>query len=377
MPREKHMARKSTRRVVGESSSRQAQPEFDESRFLTKEREKWYNERISNRMVVEKTISLDIDREFLLKALFRVLGWQHVCELRGAYYPELVKQFYANLDRSEDDHSCFRSMVKGVAISMTERSVAELLHCPTDGAMVQIWRSRNQYDWRWKKEEAMDRLGLYFETQHGRQMVPVRLLEVRHRLIAYLLGFNVEPRSSGLNELRVTDIYVIDKMVNGLGEIGGLQLVPIIFKSIWDGHHMQKKDKNFVFPILISKILERHGVNFDNEQVLHSTARDEVTEATLIDLRFKKVRGTWVSMGRQEREQREEQEEEEEDGGDGDQHEEEAAAPEQPQQSDPSIVARLDILDEQMGTMNTRMANMEQMIQQLLHYHQYPHPPPM
>ena len=113
MPRVKQAAtRKSSRRVGGESSSRRATLEFDKLRFSTKEKELWYRERSSNKFVVEKTISLEIDREFILKELFRTLGWARVMELRGAYYPELVRQFYANLWRNENNPPRLQSMVK-------------------------------------------------------------------------------------------------------------------------------------------------------------------------------------------------------------------------------------------------------------------------
>ena len=83
MPRVKQAAtRKSSRQAGGESSRRGARPEFDALRFSTKERELWYRERSSNKFVVEKTISLEIDREFLFRERFRVMGWERACELR-------------------------------------------------------------------------------------------------------------------------------------------------------------------------------------------------------------------------------------------------------------------------------------------------------
>ena len=66
--------------------------------------------------------------------------------MRGAYYPKLVMQFYANLHRNENRPDVFASMVKGVDIQVSWSSVAQFLHCPTNGTFLQVWRFHHRRD---------------------------------------------------------------------------------------------------------------------------------------------------------------------------------------------------------------------------------------
>ncbi|CAH9085518.1 unnamed protein product, partial [Cuscuta epithymum] len=59
-----------------------------------------------------------------------------------------------------------------------------------------------------------------------------RVLEPRERLIAYLLSFNILPRSSDTHVLRRVDLYLMYKMINGLGEIEGIPLAPLIMTEM-------------------------------------------------------------------------------------------------------------------------------------------------
>ena len=112
------------------------------------------------------------------------------------------------------------------------------------------------------------------KKQHGREFILAKRFDVHPRLFAYMLGFNIESKSSEVNELRVSDLYIMDKVFHGMVNVPGIQLAPIIFKSMWDIHKHKIKNKNFLYPVLISKLLVRLRVNVENEQVLHTTEKE-------------------------------------------------------------------------------------------------------
>ena len=124
-PRVKQMASRRVTRSRGESSARQEQtPEYDAFRFISKDREKWYNDRRENKFVIEKTIDPRVDNELHMTDAFRVLGWQGALELRGPFYPELVRQFYANMTMNEREPYEVKSMVKGVTVTISTYLIA-------------------------------------------------------------------------------------------------------------------------------------------------------------------------------------------------------------------------------------------------------------
>ena len=71
--------------------------EYDASRFSSKENAKWYARKRIDTVVVEKTLSADLDESFKIRHAYNTLGWGRLLELSGLYYPELVRQFYANI----------------------------------------------------------------------------------------------------------------------------------------------------------------------------------------------------------------------------------------------------------------------------------------
>ena len=386
-PRVKHVASKRVTRSRGESSARQEQaPEFDDFRFISKDREQWYNRRRENKFVVEKTIDPRVDSELHITDAFRVLGWQGVLELRGGfYYPELVRQFYANMTMNEREPWEVNSMVKGVNVCISTSLIARYLGCPTEGIIPDTWHSQSNYEYSWSKDGALERFGTHTEISHGRQLILAKRFDVRPRLFVYLISFNVEPKISGVNELRVFDLYLIDKVFNGMGDTRSIQLAPTILKSIWEVQKHKTQNRTFVFPVLITQLLMRAGVDVANEMIRQTTERDVVNLKTLSTLKFKKVGGIWINTLRAEGPEEAEEEE------DIDQQEEAAAAAEEEEHGDPRVISRLDRMEESlgqlhesMGQMNERMSSMDssmiqmqEMMQTLLSYHQYPPPPPM
>ena len=52
--------------------------------------------------VVEKMIHLTINQEFILTEAFVKVRWVLILQLLEVYYPQLVKEFYANIEDKDD-----------------------------------------------------------------------------------------------------------------------------------------------------------------------------------------------------------------------------------------------------------------------------------
>ena len=79
-----------------------SRPVWDRERFTSRENARWYEERKNNALVLEKTVSEEVDHIFGIRRAFDVLGWAPVLDLAGRYYPHLVREFYANIEDKDD-----------------------------------------------------------------------------------------------------------------------------------------------------------------------------------------------------------------------------------------------------------------------------------
>ncbi|OMP05045.1 hypothetical protein CCACVL1_02066, partial [Corchorus capsularis] len=140
------------------------------------------------------------------------LGWSPILTLKGAYYPELVRQFYANMKKpgiTDCSTSPINSVVNGKEIVISVGN--------------------------WEVNQAAGRFRvLSSTTKNGKRSMKAKTLDISPRLVAYLLNFNVRPRKAK-NILRVSDLYIMDKMFFGLGSnIQGIPLAPTIIAAMRD-----------------------------------------------------------------------------------------------------------------------------------------------
>ncbi|KAI5667374.1 hypothetical protein M9H77_17227 [Catharanthus roseus] len=77
----------------------------------------WITERASFKTIVEKSFDESVIEYFNLENIFRGLGWVPLQHIYGNYYPELVREFYANMtNKTNKDLQTIISTVKRVRI---------------------------------------------------------------------------------------------------------------------------------------------------------------------------------------------------------------------------------------------------------------------
>ncbi|CAH9067882.1 unnamed protein product, partial [Cuscuta europaea] len=186
-------------------------------RFTSPENEAWYETRKKWKIVIEKTVDPQLNELYRISEAFDVLGWAIMLTLTGAYYPRLVREFYANIERKNDPYGDIESTVKGTKITVSERRLCNLLNIVDVGTPFSMNSQVVLSDLDYDEIRAMQLSGVNEDLR-------AKTLNVRERLIVYLLGFNILPRASDTHLIRRVDLYLLHKMVTGLGQIRGVPL---------------------------------------------------------------------------------------------------------------------------------------------------------
>ncbi|OMO55660.1 Peptidase A1 [Corchorus capsularis] len=187
------------------------------------------------------------------------------------YYPDLVKQFYANINKDREGYEyTITTMVKGKDIVVDEEYLCQMLGLNNEGSMFYFiyvdGEQRTATESTWKRDGALRRFDIPLGMDNqGNREVKVKYMEPRDRLVCYLLHHNVIHRSSNKHKFRIEDFYVVDKLCHGLGRCGGIPMAKLLLSRIWEVVNSTYDYKTFVFPLLISKILINEGVEVDGE----------------------------------------------------------------------------------------------------------------
>ena len=115
-------------------------------------------------------------------------------------------------------------------MAITREKIARFVNLKNDGEDVKLTKEFKARD-PWQVGEAVSRLkGQYRERGSSKKLlVYADSFEPRYHLIIYLFAFNVVPKRSGKREVRNSDLYFLDKMMNGIGrQLTGIPLSSII-----------------------------------------------------------------------------------------------------------------------------------------------------
>ncbi|OMO50031.1 hypothetical protein COLO4_38248 [Corchorus olitorius] len=92
--------------------------------FTSNANYKWYKDQLGKKFVEETQVPEELDNLYRVTASFNVLGWTPILGLPKDYFPDLVREFYANLEEREKNICVsLHSTVAGVAIEITERKL--------------------------------------------------------------------------------------------------------------------------------------------------------------------------------------------------------------------------------------------------------------
>ncbi|GAB2289386.1 hypothetical protein Dimus_023695 [Dionaea muscipula] len=146
--------------------------DYDTSRFLSRENQEWYEAHAPNKFIVEKTISGGVDNVVELTSRFESLGWESILELDEGYYPDLVREFFANMDAKENPLCpLISTWVRGAEIEVTCSSLAHDLQIPDVGFPFALLGDEEVGDPTYSYPVALQRLGLHYRLDEGKKSV--------------------------------------------------------------------------------------------------------------------------------------------------------------------------------------------------------------
>ncbi|XP_071932873.1 uncharacterized protein [Coffea arabica] len=353
------------RRQLGEGTSRGAgRSVFDSARFTNRRNQEWHEEHANLEFLFEMHVNPTVEMMYNISEAFAQQGWAPILTLPNHYYPDLVREFYANIE-SKARHSgeIVESWVRGRRITLSCQDLAAILGCMDDGRPVDLKKEFVPPNRRWDPSLAMARFGLEYQPFRStrKETILENVFEPRHRLIIYMMAHNVIPKKTGHTEVRKSDIYFLDYMFhNRTSPYARISLPTIIISHIRSTARRKTTSFKLSFPRLLTLIFPHFEVRLEGMRRENVPPRAEMTLTTLRRLGI----GTG-DIPRPVQEQRQKARYGREEAGPST-----AAPPPPPSQTNwQRLFGRLDDIDHHLARLDTRLDRIE--------HHLGLHPPPV
>lgn len=194
----------------------------------------------------------------------------------------MVWQFYANIEAEEIiGMDVIRIFVKGVRIELTSDFLAQILNVPNNGPPV-VYNQFNAivsdpiYDIFQAK-----RFLTYSKVHTGsRFSILPTYISLIDRLICYFISANIIPRKSSNNEVNNLDVYIVDKLLNSLGDVSEISLATIMIAHMRYVTHMasaKNSRQHAPYAIIISRIFAILGVDLSGKTSLAPAPKHVLT----------------------------------------------------------------------------------------------------
>ncbi|OMO89223.1 hypothetical protein COLO4_19849 [Corchorus olitorius] len=290
----------STRNKRKFGASTYAPPAADVPRFLTPENEKWYKKRENHGMVIESFVHSAIESQFKVKEALQKRNWEGILDLKGTYYPDLVREFYANIaNKDKEKPTELVSYVIGVCIAISKETIEQHLKLPESARILRFSQCAPTDDHLWLKCRAAAKFN--GEVSLGKKSkVHLMNFSIQPRLICVLFGKNVMPLKNSENEAQTVDLYLLDFLYYESDlrpDMDAPSFHVLMLQSMTKVVRSGKGDKHFVFPVLISEILTAAGV--DVSGVLSASTDDEndcINVSKIENFLYKKHNDLWYNL---------------------------------------------------------------------------------
>ncbi|GAV85809.1 hypothetical protein CFOL_v3_29243 [Cephalotus follicularis] len=197
------------------------------------------------------------------------------------YYPDLMKEFYANFGFST--FVTLSTSVNGKPIMMKYVTLASILDIPCDGT--KSWSNRNWIEEDiFSKEECVHSLFGEVDKMYSRN------LTLDYRFLHRVVATHILPKSGGFDEVTHMEAYTMFHIITGR-RIN----IPMLILNHMKAIHSHENAR-LAYGNIVTKILMHFGIEL-NEEVHHALQRcDKLGKGTLGRMGFKKHKrlGTWI-----------------------------------------------------------------------------------
>ena len=98
-------------------------------------------------IIIEKHLAPTVDDYYKISMAFKRLGWEDILQLPKHYYPNLVREFYANAeDKQSHSGNLIVSWVREKRVALTWDKVAKFAKLKNEGENVKLikeFKARN------------------------------------------------------------------------------------------------------------------------------------------------------------------------------------------------------------------------------------------
>ncbi|KOM25211.1 hypothetical protein LR48_Vigan54s000800 [Vigna angularis] len=199
-------------------------------------------------------------------------GVQHIMELRGKYYPDLVRIFYFNLKVCD---GVFRTRVKGVDIVLDNEIWTNVAKVPV------LANSQNiPNDFPHFNKFMVYQSFLRNPRQRNNRLFLAGGFKMEERLLHYILVWLLCPKGSNHAQCSETDLIVMHAIT---------QSIPLNWPHLIQTIMLKAKRSDLAplpYPLLVSKICEYKGVDISNEHFEHVLPGHKIGENSLRQMGF-------------------------------------------------------------------------------------------
>ncbi|KOM43210.1 hypothetical protein LR48_Vigan05g081400 [Vigna angularis] len=194
-------------------------------------------------------------------------GVQHIMELQGRYYPDLVRIFYFNLKVRD---GVFQTRVKGVDIVLDNEIWTNVAKVPVLQNSQIIPNDFAQFN-----KIMVYQSFLRNPRQRNARLFLVGGLKMEERLLHYLIVWLLCPRGSNHALCYETDLIIMHAIVQSIPLNWPHLIQTIMFKA-------KRLDvAPLPYPLLVSQICEYKGVDITNEHYEHVLPGHKVGDNSL------------------------------------------------------------------------------------------------
>ncbi|KAI5664043.1 hypothetical protein M9H77_23366 [Catharanthus roseus] len=147
---------------------------------------------------------VQVIEHFRLENIFRGLGWFPLLPLFGDYYPDLVREFYANmLHKMDKDLPTIISHAKGVRIVLERDCLVSIIGIPNNGntTTVDLNKRSKDKDPDWNFDAGCSRFNIqHWALDHCRIIYGGDFLYLLPRALAYLFVHTLVQKGGGFSE---------------------------------------------------------------------------------------------------------------------------------------------------------------------------------
>ncbi|QHN80491.1 uncharacterized protein DS421_20g678650 [Arachis hypogaea] len=233
---------------------------FDPSRFISCAAFEFHSQVLVNRhLCASYVVNLEnlSEKGIDFTAYFDDLKWSPIFKIRKPVYPNLVREFYANMMFHD---GALHSYVKNVHLTLNRDTVSAALGYQDEGASAYIYGKWDNHAGV-SLQVALTRVCENFSALDGTNLTHKALGPVRallHRIITHVLM----PQSGSYQRVTVCDTLVLFAILNS----ASISFAYLMIRHMWDCVRSDKKS-NLPYGMFLTCIFEYFNVDLSNEPV--------------------------------------------------------------------------------------------------------------